>query len=137
MRAKRNTLLELSHSRQQQLRLESKSRQVPRQALPPRTKCLVLLKNVQRRQAIMPCPAERCPPKSSTKSEAPSSEWLYEVKKQLTEWLDDESSTFEDESSEDETSSDEEEPEKKSSRPFGSLALRFKKWFTGHHHQEK
>ncbi|KAF5630715.1 hypothetical protein F25303_9850 [Fusarium sp. NRRL 25303] len=71
-----------------------------------------------------------------------SSQILDEVNERLIEWLKQEATTFDDESSEDESSedeklSDEEEPEKKSSRPFGSLALRLKKWFTGHHHQEK
>ncbi|KAF5697207.1 hypothetical protein FGLOB1_12921 [Fusarium globosum] len=90
----------------------------------------------------MPCPTKECPTPSGNNPQAISSEILDEVNERLIEWLKQEATTFdeessEDESSEDETSSDEEEPEKKSSRPFGSLALRFKKWFTGHHHQEK
>ncbi|CCT69134.1 uncharacterized protein FFUJ_14377 [Fusarium fujikuroi IMI 58289] len=108
------------HSRQQQLRLS-------------RDKF---------RQAKMPCPTKECPTPSGNNPRAMSPEILDEVNERLIEWLKQEATTFDDESSkdessEDETSSDEEEPEKKSSRPFGSLALRFKKWFTGHHHQEK
>ncbi|SCO44178.1 uncharacterized protein FFMR_07386 [Fusarium fujikuroi] len=85
----------------------------------------------------MPCPTEECPTPSGNNPEALSSELLYEVNERLIEWLKQEATTFDDESSEDETSSDGEEPEKKSSRPLGSLALRLKKWFTSHGHQEE
>lgn len=66
-----------------------------------------------------------------------STEFLYEVNERLIEWLKQDATTFDHESSEDESSSDEEEPEKKSSRPFEGLALRLKKWFTSHGHQEE
>ncbi|SCN80688.1 uncharacterized protein FFE2_10193 [Fusarium fujikuroi] len=88
-------------------------------------------------QVTMPCPTEECPTPSGNNPEALSSELLYEVNERLIEWLKQEATTFDDESSEDETSSDGEEPEKKSSRPLGSLALRLKKWFTSHGHQEE